>query len=79
VNKMTYSSYTKEFKQLKVKPLKMKKYIKHNSPKKRSCGFSKKKCIRCGRIRGHIGSYGLNLCRQCFREDASDLGFKKYS
>lgn len=76
---MSYSNYTKEFKQLKAKPSKMKKYIKHNSPKKRSCGLSKKRCLRCGRIRGHISSYGLNLCRQCFRDNASGLGFKKYS
>ncbi|MBW2976671.1 30S ribosomal protein S14 [Candidatus Woesearchaeota archaeon] len=57
----------------------MKKFLKHNVPKKRSCGRSLRKCKRCGRIRGHISSYGLGLCRQCFREVATDLGFKKYS
>ncbi len=76
---MSYSDYKKEFKQLKAKPAKLKKYIKHNSPKKRSCGVSLKKCKRCGRIRGHISKYGLNLCRQCFREIASDIGFKKFN
>lgn len=76
---MSYSDYKKEFKQLEAKPAKLKKYIKHNSPKKRSCGVSLKKCKRCGRIRGHISKYGLNLCRQCFREIASDIGFKKFS
>ncbi len=76
---MTYSNHEKEFKQLKAKPIKLKKFIKHNSPKKRSCGISLKRCTRCGRIRGHISSYGLHLCRQCFRENAKDLGFKKYS
>ncbi len=75
---MTYSNYKKAFKQLKAKPVKLKKFIKHNSSKKRSCGFSLKRCGRCGRIRGHISSYGLHLCRQCFRETATDLGFKKY-
>ena len=76
---MTYSDYKKEFKQLKAKPIKLKKFIKHNSPKKRSCGIALKRCGRCGRIRGHISKYGLHLCRQCFREHAKNLGFKKYS
>ena len=76
---MSYSDYKKEFKQLRAKPVKMAKFIKHNSPKKRSCGVSLKRCVRCGRIRGHISSYGLDLCRQCFRENAVELGFKKYS
>lgn len=76
---MTYSDHKKVFKQLKVKPAKLKKYVKHNAPKERKYGTSMKKCRRCGRIRGHIGKYGLNLCRQCFREIATKLGFKKYS
>lgn len=76
---MSYSDYTKEFKQLKAKPIKLEKYKKHNSPKKRSCGVALKRCNRCGRIRGHISQYGLHLCRQCFRENAISLGFKKYS
>jgi small subunit ribosomal protein S14 len=36
-------------------------------------------CQRCGRKRGMVRRYGLNLCRQCFREIAPSLGFKKYS
>ena len=36
-------------------------------------------CRRCGRKRGMIRRYGLRLCRQCFRELAPQLGFKKYS
>lgn len=76
---MTYSSYKKVFKQLKAKQPKLKKYIKHNSPKDRSCGRSLKRCSRCGRIGGHISKYNLNLCRQCFREIATEIGFKKYS
>lgn len=75
---MTYSNYKKVFKQLKVKPPKLKKYIKHNSPKKRTCGVALKRCKRCGRIRGHIQKYGLGLCRQCFREVATSIGFKKF-
>jgi small subunit ribosomal protein S14 len=76
---MTYSDYKKVFKQLEVKPAKLKKYKKHNSPKDRSTGYNKKRCQRCGRIRAHIDQHGLNLCRQCFREIATDIGFKKYS
>ncbi|MFH1316098.1 MAG: 30S ribosomal protein S14 [Candidatus Woesearchaeota archaeon] len=76
---MTTSSYKKVFKQLKVKPIKLKKYIKFNTPKERSCGKSKKSCRRCGRKGGHIDKYGLKLCRQCFREISTKIGFKQYS
>jgi len=76
---MTSSDYRKTLKQLKAKPAKLKKFLKHNAPKKRSCGIALKKCSRCGRTRAHISKYGLNLCRQCFREIATELGFKKYN
>lgn len=76
---MTYSDYKKMFKQLKAKPVKMQKYLKHNTPKPRKYGRATKKCRRCGRIRGHISKYGLGLCRGCFREIATSLGFKKFS
>lgn len=36
-------------------------------------------CTRCERKSGLIRRYDLYLCRQCFREVARDLGFKKYS
>jgi small subunit ribosomal protein S14 len=76
---MTYSDYKKVFKQLKAKPVKLQKFIKHNAPKERKFGTILKRCRRCGRVRGHISKYGLHLCRQCFREIAPELGFKKYS
>lgn len=76
---MTYSDYRKVFKQLKAKPIKLQKYIKHNAPKQRKHGRFTTKCRRCGRPGGHIGKYGLELCRTCFREVATSLGFKKYS
>lgn len=76
---MTTSDYKKVFKQLKIKPAKLKKYKKHNAPKQRTTGKALKKCRRCGSVRGHIGKYGINLCRRCFRETAKSLGFKKYS
>jgi ribosomal protein S14 len=76
---MSYSNYEKAFKQLNVKPAKLKKFIKHNSPKKRTFGIGVRRCLLCGRIGGHIRSYGLNLCRQCLRLNAKKMGFKKYS
>ena len=76
---MTVSNYKKVFKQLKSKPAKLKKFIKHNAPKTRGCGINLKVCCRCGRKRGHISKYGLDVCRQCFREIATKIGFKKYS
>lgn len=76
---MTASDYKKVFKQLKAKPVKRDKFIKFNQPKKRSCGIALRKCTQCGRLRAHIGKYGLHICRQCFREMAPELGFKKYS
>ncbi len=36
-------------------------------------------CQRCGRRRGMVRRYALRLCRQCFRDGARDLGFKKYN
>lgn len=35
-------------------------------------------CIRCGRKRGLVRKYKLHMCRQCFRETAPEMGFKKY-
>jgi len=75
---MTTSHYSKAFKQLDNKPIKKSKFIKHNQPKTRSCGKALKKCKRCGRNGAHIQKYGIGLCRQCFRESAKKLGFKKY-
>lgn len=35
-------------------------------------------CSRsCANKHGIIRKYGLNICRQCFREYANDIGFKK--
>ncbi|MDP3734187.1 MAG: 30S ribosomal protein S14 [Nanoarchaeota archaeon] len=53
--------------------------MKFNQPKDRSCGIALRKCKNCGRTRGHINKYGLHICRQCFREMAQGLGFKKFS
>tara|TARA_Y100000310_G_scaffold310852_1_gene356557 strand:+ start:10409 stop:10639 length:231 start_codon:yes stop_codon:yes gene_type:complete len=76
---MTASSHKKVFKQLKVKPAKLNKFKKHNAPKERKTGRNLIICVRCGRRRGIIRKYSLNTCRQCFREIALNIGFKKYS
>jgi len=76
---MTVSDYRKMFKQLKAKPVKMKRFLKHNKPKERKIGLATKRCRICLRVGGHVGKYGLNLCRHCFREISTKIGFKKYS
>lgn len=45
----------------------------------RKYGKGSRPCRRCGRFGPIIRSYGLNLCRQCFREVAKKMGFTKYS
>ena len=66
-------------KQLENKPVIKARFIKHCKPKERKIGIAVKKCERCGRFGAHIKTYGLNLCRHCFRDTAEELGFKKYN
>lgn len=75
---MTASSYKKIMKQIENKPVKLNKFIRFNQPRSRKFGIASFPCRNCGRTSGHIKKYGLNLCRQCFRELAPSLGFKKY-
>lgn len=65
-------------KPLLKKPEKRKRFEKFNMPKKRVFGKSLHPCIKCTRTRGVIRKYGLQYCRQCFREEAEKIGFKKY-
>ncbi len=76
---MTASDWRKITKQLRNKPAVLKKYIKHNRPKQRKYGIAAMKCEVCGRHGAHLSQYNLNLCRHCFRELATELGFRKYS
>ena len=76
---MTASDWRKTAKQLKNKEVVARKFERHNKPKDRKFGVASRKCERCGRFGAHIRSYGLNLCRHCFREIAVELGFKKFS
>ncbi len=47
--------------------------------KERKFGKGVVRCRRCGRHGGVIRKYGLYYCRQCIREVAKQLGFKKYN
>jgi len=76
---MTASDWKKVTKQLRKKPKKLEKFLKHNKPGERKFGIAAKKCENCGRFGAHLSQYNLNLCRQCFRELAENLGFKKFS
>ena len=76
---MSASNWEKVAKQLIGKKVVLEKFKKHNKPTKKKTGVASRVCENCGRFGGHIRSYGLNLCRQCFREIAVELGFKKYS
>jgi ribosomal protein S14 len=76
---MTASSYEKVLKQIKHKPAKAQKFLKHNKPKKRTTGKALRKCERTGQYGGHIKQYGINMCRQAFREVAEKIGFKKHN
>jgi small subunit ribosomal protein S14 len=46
--------------------------------KERKFGIGSRECRRCGKHGGLIRKYNLYYCRQCFREVAKKLGFKKY-
>lgn len=45
---------------------------------RRKYGIASKRCRRCGRYGAIVMKYDLSLCRQCFREVAKELGFRKY-
>ena len=72
-------SYEKNIRQVAHKPLKLSRLERFNKSKKRSFGKNIYKCRKCRRTKGMIRQYGLLYCRQCFREEAEKLGFRKYS
>ncbi len=47
--------------------------------RERKFGPGSRTCRRCGRYGGIIRKYGLLYCRQCFREVAKGVGFRKYN
>ncbi|KAK0752350.1 40S ribosomal protein S29 [Schizothecium vesticola] len=44
----------------------------------RSYGKGARGCRVCTHKAGLIRKYGLNICRQCFREKSHDIGFVKH-
>ncbi|RLG86390.1 MAG: 30S ribosomal protein S14 [Thermoprotei archaeon] len=52
---------------------------KYRPPKIRKHGRGVQRCMRCGTRDAVIQKYGLYLCRQCFRELAFSIGFRKYN
>ncbi|CAN3356200.1 small ribosomal subunit protein uS14A [Diutina catenulata] len=44
----------------------------------RNYGKGSRQCRVCSSHTGLIRKYGIDMCRQCFRERASDIGFNKY-
>jgi small subunit ribosomal protein S14 len=75
---MTTSDWRKILKQIENKPVIKARFLKHCKPKDRKFGIASKKCVICGRHSAHISKYNLKMCRQCFREVAEQIGFKKY-
>ncbi|XP_078263169.1 small ribosomal subunit protein uS14 [Rhinoraja longicauda] len=43
----------------------------------RKFGQGSRSCRVCANRHGLIRKYGLNMCRQCFRQYAKDIGFVK--
>ncbi|KAK0512195.1 hypothetical protein JMJ35_005323 [Cladonia borealis] len=44
----------------------------------RTYGKGSRQCRTCTHKAGLIRKYGINMCRQCFREKAHDVGFQKH-
>ena len=40
-------------------------------------GRGANECLMCGRKQGLVTRHNIMLCRQCFRENAAKIGFKK--
>ncbi len=72
-------TFEKSRKQVEGKPGKLSRFNKFCSPKKRKFGKTIHPCRRCGKTSGVIVKYGLVYCRQCFREEAHKLGFRKFN
>lgn len=75
---MTAKDWKKQFKQVSHKKAERIRQLKFNKPKDRKYGRGTRKCVICGRRKGIIRRYSLMICRQCFKEVAPEIGFKKY-
>jgi len=72
-------SFKNAMKQVEGKPAKLARFLRFCKPKDRKTGRNATPCRNCGKTEGVINKYGLRYCRQCFREEAKRLGFRKYS
>merc|ERR1712135_268189 len=52
-------------------------WLERPSLRPRKFGQGSRCCRACSNKHGLIRKYHLNMCRQCFREYAKDIGFKK--
>ncbi|MDD4353312.1 MAG: 30S ribosomal protein S14 [Candidatus Nanoarchaeia archaeon] len=52
--------------------------LKFNKPQEKKFGRGKRICDICGRRGALIRRYSLNICRQCFRDVAKNIGFNKF-
>jgi small subunit ribosomal protein S14 len=71
-------SYERVFKQIERKPLKVARMERFSKTKKRKFGKNLYPCRKCGKTSGVVRQYGIQYCRQCFREEAKKMGFRKY-
>lgn len=76
---MAGRGFERNRKQLAGKPIKLARIAKFNTPRDRKFGADTKKCRKCGKTSGVSSKYGLMYCRQCFREEAEKIGFRKYT
>ena len=72
-------NFNKVLNQLKNKPGKMAKFLKHNSPKERKYGRLKSACRFTKNTHGVLGQYGIKMNRRLFRLSAKEIGFKKFN
>ena len=72
-------TYERVRKSIKDKPVKLARYERFNKTLPRKHGKSVRPCRKCGKRAGVIRKYGLMYCRQCFREEAEKLGFRKFN
>ena len=75
---MTAKNWKKAFKQIEHKKAERTRQLKFNKPKDRICGRGTRRCELCDRRKSLIRRFSLNICRQCFRDVAHDIGFRKY-
>lgn len=52
--------------------------MSQNTQNKKQSSKGTRVCRRCGTHKAIIRSYGLYICRRCFRETANMIGFQKY-